>query len=142
MISLEEFSKILAIAGNFSSQIEHILTAVKSLPTSPKDKEEPKEEIEVFLMEEEINDFGEQSCDLEIKEEKMLCDLHEEDNKEEYHPIETWFQTINRSHCSLFLPLLFISYYSNQLVLHTLMNLNAYFSNYQSMKVFLHLLHT
>ena len=45
MISLEELSKILVTAGNSSSQIEHILTSVKSLPTSLKDKEEPKEEI-------------------------------------------------------------------------------------------------
>ena len=59
MINLEELFKILATAGSSSSQIEHILTQVKNLPPSPKDKEEPKEEIEVFLMEEEINDFGE-----------------------------------------------------------------------------------
>ena len=42
MISLEELSKILATVRNSSSQIEHILIAIKSLPTSPKDKEEPK----------------------------------------------------------------------------------------------------
>ena len=83
MISLEELSKILATTKNYFSQIEHILTTIKSLPTSPKDKEELKEKIEVFLMEEEINDFGEQLCDLEMEEEEMLCDLHEEDNKEE-----------------------------------------------------------
>ena len=130
MISLEELSKILATVGISSSQEEHILTTTKNLPTCPKDKEKPKKEIKVFLMEEEINDFGEQSCDLKIKEEEMLCDLHEEDNKEEYHPIEAWFQMINMSHCSLFLPFLFMSYYSNQLVFHTLMHLNAYFSNY------------
>ena len=114
MISLEELSKILATTGIFSSQEEHILTAIQNLSTSFEKKEEANEDIEVFLMEEEINDFAEQSCDLEIEEEEIPCDLHEEDNKEEYHHIEAWFQTINIPHCSLFLPFLFMSYYSNQ----------------------------
>ena len=88
MISLEELSKILAIAGISSSQEEHILTAVQNLSTSPEKKEEVNEEIEASFMEEEINDFEEQSSELEIEEEEMPCDLQEEDNKEEYHPIE------------------------------------------------------
>ena len=47
-------------------------------------------------MEEEIKDFGEPSRKFEIEEEEMLCDLHEEDNKEEYNSIETWFRITNR----------------------------------------------
>ena len=59
MISLEELSKILATTGISSSQEEHILTIVQTLSTSPKNKEEAKENIKTSLMEEEIKDFGE-----------------------------------------------------------------------------------
>ena len=138
MISLEELSKILATAGISSSQEEHILTAVQNLSTSPKKKEEAKEDIAVFLMEDEIKDFGEQSCKLEIEEEEMPCDLHEEDNKEMHNSIETWFHITNRSDYSVFLPFLFISYHSNQLDFHALVCVNVYFSN-PSMNAFLHL---
>ena len=141
MISLEELSKILATVGISSSREEHILTAVQNLSTSPKKKKEANEDIEASLMEEEIKDFGEQSSELEIEEEEMPCDLHEEDNKEEYHPIETWFHITNRAYYSLFLPSLFRSYHSNQLVFHVLVCVNVYFSN-PSMNAFLHLFFT
>ena len=98
MISLEELSKILAIAGISSSQKEHILTAVQNLSTSLENKEEEKEDIEASLMEEEIKNFGEQSCEFEIEEEEMPCDLHEKDNKEEYNSIETWFHITDTSY--------------------------------------------
>ena len=87
MISLEELSKIIATIGISSSQEEHILTAIQNLSTSPEKKEEANEEIEVSLMEEKINNFGEQSSELEIEEEEMLCDLYEKANKEEYNSI-------------------------------------------------------
>lgn len=138
MISLEELSKILATVGISSSQEEHILTVVQNLSTSPENKEEAKEDIEVSLMEEEIKEFGEQSYELENEEEKMPCDLHEEDNKEEYNSIETLFRITNMSYYSLFLPFLFISYHSNQLVFHDLVCINVYFSN-PSMNAFLHM---
>lgn len=89
MISLEELSKLLATTGISSSQEEPILTVVQNLSTSPEKKEEANEDIKVSLMEEEIKDFGEPSSELEIEEEDMSCDLHEEDNKEEYNSIET-----------------------------------------------------
>ena len=138
MISLEELSKILATVGISSSQEEHILIAVQNLSTSPEKKEEAKEDIKAYLMEEEIKYVGEQSSELENKEEESPCDLHEEDNKEEYTSIETWFHITNRSNHSLFLPFLFISYHSNQLVFHALVCINVYFSN-PSMNAFLHL---
>ena len=138
MISLEELSKILATTGISSSQEEHILTAVQNLSTSLEKKEEVKEDTKASLMEEEIKDFGEQPSELEIEEEKMPCDLYEEDNKEEYNSIETWFHITNRSYYSLFLPFLFISYHSNQLDFHVLVCVNVYFSN-PSINAFLHL---
>ena len=114
------------------------MTTVQNLSTSPKKKEEANEDIEASLMEEEIKGFGEQSSELEIEEEEMPCDLHEEDNKEEYNSIETWFHITNMSDYSSFLPFLFISYHSNQLVFHALVCVNVYFSN-PSMNAFLHL---
>jgi alanyl-tRNA synthetase len=141
MISLEELSKILATARISSSQEERILTAVQNLCTSPKKKEETNEDIKASLMEEEIKKFGEQASELEIEEEKMSCDLHEEDNKEVYNSIETWFHITNRSYYSSFLLFLFISYHSNQLFFHDLVCVNVYFSN-PRMNAFLHLFHT
>jgi len=41
-MSLEELSQILAASGISSSQEEHILTTVKNLYASPKDKKEWK----------------------------------------------------------------------------------------------------
>ena len=41
-INLGKLSQILAAVGSSSYQVEHILTAVKSLSTSPDIKNEPK----------------------------------------------------------------------------------------------------
>ena len=139
----EELSRILASASLSSSQEEHVFTVVKNLSTSPKVKEESEEEPEASTMK-DIEDFGEQSCELEsdeAKEENIQCDLHEEGNQGNFDLIETWFKTVIMSHKSFFIPYLFISYHLHSLVSHTHEHFKVHFINV-SVNMFMILLRT
>ena len=106
IISLRELIQILVAVGNSPSQEENILTTVKNSSTSPKVKEESEEDLEASTTE-EVENFGEQSCEPESNEanmENIKCDLHEEGNLGYSDLIETWFKTIMRSHKSFILP--------------------------------------
>ena len=130
-VSLEELTKILTTSGIFSSHEEQILTAIKNLSTSPKIKDKSEEDPKASTVE-NIKDSGEQSFKPEIKEakeENTSSDLHEEGNQEYHNPIESWFQTIIRSHRSFILFYFFVSSYSQQLVSYTLVCFKLYFSN-------------
>ena len=75
-INLGKLSQILATVGNSSYQVEHILTAVKSLSTSPDITNEPKsQEPQKNIpcqIAEEIDNLGTTSGGEQYEIEKVL----------------------------------------------------------------------
>ena len=114
-INLRKLSQILAVVGNSSYQVEHILTAVKSLSTSlditnePK-SQEPQKDIPCQIAE-GIDNLGVTSDGKQLKIEEVsanpLCtskinqskegDLHDMMKEGEYQDyFESWFQAATR----------------------------------------------
>jgi hypothetical protein len=85
-VILEQLTQILETTG-ISSQEEHILTAVKILTTSPKEKEES-------TFEDSYTSDGEQLFEHEIKEDnkEISSDLNQDITQAYESPIEVCFQ--------------------------------------------------
>ena len=76
-VHLGKISQILAAVGNSSYQVEHILTAVKSLSTSPEITNEPKsQEPQKYICQiaEEIDNLGITFDGKQPKIEEVLAD--------------------------------------------------------------------
>ena len=121
-ISLEQLTQILATTRIYSSQEEHILTAVKSLTIHPKLKEESTFK-ELCISNEE------QLCKQEIEEdeEDIPGDLNQNVNQDYESFIEQWFQASTRlDQCFCFY---FVKSHIQQLILHILVYFHFSFAN-------------
>ena len=109
-INLGKLSQILAVVGSSSYEVEHILTAVKSLSTSPDITNEPKSQDPLpCQIPEDIDNLGITSDGKQPKIEEVsgdpLCtskinqseegDLHDMMKEGEYQDyFESWFQEV------------------------------------------------
>jgi len=159
-INLGKLSQILAAVGSSSYQVEHILTAVKSLSTSPDitnepKSQEPQKDIPCQIAE-EIDNLGITSDGKRPKIEEVLADplctseinqseegdLHDMRKEGEYQDyFESWFQEATRLQHHFLLQHLLLQKQVSQLVLLIQVIIATTFS-YVDKGIFLILLRT
>ena len=159
-INLGKLSQILTTVGSSSYQVEHVLTAVKRLSTSPDitnepKSQEPQKDIPCQIAK-EIDNLGVTSDGKQLKIEEVsvnpLCtseinqseegDLPDMMKKGEYQDyLESWFQAATRPQHHFLLQHLLLQKQVSRLVLHIQVIIATTFS-YVDKGIFLILLCT